>query len=65
MKRDNKNELIHIAAELIRGDKIPSDNPDDYPQKRYAAKRVADMMSNPRIWLKTVGIALRRIAREI
>ena len=59
-----KSELIKIAASLIRGDHIPSDNTDDYPQKTYSASRVANMMSNPRIYLKTLGIALKRIARE-
>jgi len=64
-KPEIKIELTKMAASLIRGDHIPSDNVDDYPQKRYSASRVANMMSNPRIYLKNLGIMLRRLSDEI
>ena len=64
-KPEIKTELTKMAASLIRGDHIPSDNVDDYPQKTYSASRIANMMSNPRIYLKNLGILLRRLSDEI
>ena len=43
-----KAELTSIAAALTRGNHLPSDLVDDYPQKTYSASRVAGMVAEPR-----------------
>ena len=63
--KEIKAELISIAAWLIRSDNFPSDNPDDYPHRRYSAEAVADMMYVPRACLIETGMKLRRIANKI
>lgn len=61
----HKAQLIRLAANLICADFMPSDLVDDYPQKTYAASKVAQMMAQPREKVKELGVKLKQLTVEL
>jgi hypothetical protein len=58
----DKAKLIRISAELVTAAFMPSDLVDDYPQKTYAASKVAALMVKPRERLRELGVELKLAA---
>ena len=58
-------KLIHVAAQLVKGNYLPSDLVDDYPCKRYGAATVARMMEKAHDENKRLAYEVGRLARMI
>lgn len=54
-----------LAAKVLIHNKLPSDLVDDYPQKTYAASKVAAMMKPAHSTMKDIAYELADIANEL
>jgi hypothetical protein len=60
-----KSELIRIASVLVQCHYLPSTIVEDYPQKTYTAKRVAEMMEEAHEQSKYLAAQINRLTKHL